>query len=148
MKIFDFLPVAHTGTEILHRDLPRLRRASVRVRVGEPFSVPPLNRGPRKEELRAATDLIKFPPVIHALPRPGACSAIEPSTKGAWLPGRRGRWPLLLDFRSAAAPTLHLPSPRSLPDPVADDHVPSSPGRGRVVRMRLPRFSPNTTCPP
>jgi 1-acyl-sn-glycerol-3-phosphate acyltransferase len=51
------VPVALTGTEQIKRDLPRLRRAHVRVVVGEPFHLPESGRI-RGQKLHEYTDLI------------------------------------------------------------------------------------------
>lgn len=51
------VPVALTGTEQIKRDLPRLRRAHVRIVVGEPFHLPESGRI-RGQKLHEYTDLI------------------------------------------------------------------------------------------
>jgi 1-acyl-sn-glycerol-3-phosphate acyltransferase len=52
------IPVGVTGTERIHRELSRLRRTPVTIRIGEPFFVGPSTRIPRKEAFREATELI------------------------------------------------------------------------------------------
>lgn len=51
------VPLGITGTEKIKHDLPRLRRAQVRVVVGKPFHLPNNGRVPNRE-LREYTDLI------------------------------------------------------------------------------------------
>ena len=51
------LPVAITGTEHLHRGLPRLRRTDLTVRFGAPLAFPLCSR-PDRVERAAATDRI------------------------------------------------------------------------------------------
>jgi 1-acyl-sn-glycerol-3-phosphate acyltransferase len=50
------LPVAVTGVEHVFPSLLRLRRARVRVAVGRPFKLPPLDHKPRSEELLELAD--------------------------------------------------------------------------------------------
>ena len=52
------LPVAVTGTERVVPALKRLRRATLTVRFGEPFLLPPLESANQKQQLRAGTELI------------------------------------------------------------------------------------------
>jgi len=51
------VPVGLTGSERIKRDLPRLRRAHVRVVIGKPFRLPESGRV-RGQKLREYTDLI------------------------------------------------------------------------------------------
>ncbi len=52
------IPAAVTGTEdrLVRERLKRLRRLHIHVRLGEPFTLPPLPRQNRDEALQAATD--------------------------------------------------------------------------------------------
>lgn len=52
------LPLAISGTENIFNELMRLRRAEVRVVVGEPFTLPPLERKDRDAALQRNTDEI------------------------------------------------------------------------------------------
>lgn len=54
------IPVAVTGTEddLVVAQLRRLRRPRLVVRIGEPFTLPPLNSREREEQLRENTDEI------------------------------------------------------------------------------------------
>ncbi len=69
------IPVALTGTEdrIVINNLKKLRRSSVRVRVGKPFVIPPLDRSNRDADLAAKTDEIMcqiaalLPPSYHGV---------------------------------------------------------------------------------
>jgi 1-acyl-sn-glycerol-3-phosphate acyltransferase len=51
------VPLGITGTEKIKHDLPRLRRANVRIAVGKPFRLPNSGRV-RNQELREYTELI------------------------------------------------------------------------------------------
>jgi 1-acyl-sn-glycerol-3-phosphate acyltransferase len=53
------VPLGITGTENIKRDLPRLRRAYVRVVVGQPFRLPESGRV-RSQKLHEYTDLIMY----------------------------------------------------------------------------------------
>jgi 1-acyl-sn-glycerol-3-phosphate acyltransferase len=50
------IPVAIWGTEKTFKELKCLRRAHIKVRVGKPFILPPLNRGDRSGSLQKNTD--------------------------------------------------------------------------------------------
>ncbi|KAA3660501.1 MAG: 1-acyl-sn-glycerol-3-phosphate acyltransferase [Chloroflexi bacterium] len=52
------IPMAVTGTEdrVVKKRLTRLRRLHIVIRVGEPFTIPPINRKNRDEFLQQATD--------------------------------------------------------------------------------------------
>jgi len=52
------LPVGISGTEKLSRPVWWLRRPSITVSIGQPFSLPPANGRPSKKELNQFTDLI------------------------------------------------------------------------------------------
>ncbi len=54
------IPVAVTGTEdrVVRENLRRLRRSHVTIRVGQPFTIPPLNRINKEQQIQAATDEI------------------------------------------------------------------------------------------
>ena len=52
------VPVAIFGSEKIFHQLLRLRRAFIKVRFGEPFLLPPLDRRDRNEALRRNTDEI------------------------------------------------------------------------------------------
>ena len=52
------LPMAFTNTAGIGPALRRLRRATVSVRIGEPFELPPLGRADRKRQRQDAADLI------------------------------------------------------------------------------------------
>ncbi len=68
-------PVALTGTEdrLVLGNLRQLRRSPVRIKVGEPFTIPPLDRSYRDADLRAKTDEIMcqiaslLPPSYHGV---------------------------------------------------------------------------------
>jgi 1-acyl-sn-glycerol-3-phosphate acyltransferase len=49
------LPIAITGTELLSRNMPRLRRTTLTVTYGKPFTLPPLERGRREAQLEEYT---------------------------------------------------------------------------------------------
>ncbi|MBN2548847.1 MAG: 1-acyl-sn-glycerol-3-phosphate acyltransferase [Anaerolineales bacterium] len=52
------IPIAITGTEKFFSELKHLRRARLTLRIGEPFSLPPVERGERSEGLQRNTDEI------------------------------------------------------------------------------------------
>ena len=52
------LPMAFTNTAGIGPALKRLRRATVSVRIGEPFELPPLGKADRKRQRQDAADLI------------------------------------------------------------------------------------------
>lgn len=52
------VPAAHTGTEKVLWELLKLRRPRLGIRFGEPFRLPPLERGRRVEQLQAGIDEI------------------------------------------------------------------------------------------
>jgi 1-acyl-sn-glycerol-3-phosphate acyltransferase len=52
------LPIGVVGTDELGRRLRRLRRTKLTVRIGAPFTLPPLAPGNHKQQLEACTDQI------------------------------------------------------------------------------------------
>lgn len=52
------IPAAITGTEVVQRNLIRLRRPKLTISFGEPFILPPLERATRAEALQEGTDEI------------------------------------------------------------------------------------------
>lgn len=54
------VPLAISGTDRVFRELFRLRRARVRVRVGPAFNLPPVERDKRDEALQRNTDEIMY----------------------------------------------------------------------------------------
>ena len=52
------LPLAIMGTENLFKELKRLRRAKVRMIIGQPFNLPPVERRNREADLQRNTDEI------------------------------------------------------------------------------------------
>jgi 1-acyl-sn-glycerol-3-phosphate acyltransferase len=52
------VPLAISGTDRVFRDLFRFRRACVQVRVGQAFTLPPVGRDRRDEDLQRNTDTI------------------------------------------------------------------------------------------
>ena len=52
------LPMSITGTETVPTDLRRLRRPHLTVRIGHPFTLPPIDRRQRDADLQRNTDEI------------------------------------------------------------------------------------------
>lgn len=52
------IPAALTGTERTLQEWLRLRRPLLKIRIGEPFRLPPMPRGDRQEAMRRGTDEI------------------------------------------------------------------------------------------
>jgi 1-acyl-sn-glycerol-3-phosphate acyltransferase len=54
------LPIAQWGAKNFWRNLARLRRTLINVRVGEPLAITPLNGKPSRETLRVITDEVMY----------------------------------------------------------------------------------------
>jgi 1-acyl-sn-glycerol-3-phosphate acyltransferase len=88
------VPIAISATEKLFQELKRLRRPRLRVRVGEPFSLPPLERRDRAAALERNTEeimcriAVMLPPEYHGAYANHAClqELLENAPERAVLP--------------------------------------------------------------